>query len=288
MEQSKQLTMKKNNRWITILLVTGCVIGLALLLYPTVSNYWNERFTTHAVVDYVARLEEMDLTDYDALREQAEAYNTALRSAADPFHPGEQLSSDYQACLNISGDGIMGYLEIPKLQLILPVYHGTGDGVLQKAIGHLDWTTLPVGGEGTHCALSGHRGLVSAKLFTDLDLLCEGDIFTLNVLDQTLTYEVDQIRTVEPEAVFELVPEDDLDLCTLVTCTPYGINTHRLLVRGHRIDNLPGEVRVTSEAIRIDNLIVAAGIAAPVTLLFFLVVLIRKPKRINKNDLINS
>ena len=173
----------------------------------------------------------------------------------------------------------MGYIEIPNLHLSLPIYHGTGDAVLQIAVGHLEWSSLPVGGEGTHCVLSGHRGLPSAKLFTNLDQLTAGDIFVIRVLDEVLTYEVDQILIVEPEDLSALTVEPGQDLCTLVTCTPYGINTHRLLVRGHRIENQSEAIRVTADAIQIEPLIVAPLVALPLLLILFIILLASGPKK---------
>jgi len=175
----------------------------------------------------------------------------------------------------------MGYIEIPEQKITLPVYHGTDEAVLQIAVGHLDWTSLPVGGESSHCVLSGHRGLPSARLFTDLDQVVEGDIFLLRILDEVLTYEVDQIRIVLPHEVDDLLIQEGEDLCTLVTCTPYGINSHRMLVRGHRIENLEEArtVRVTADAIQIDPAIVAPFLAAPLLLLMLIAVMLPKRKK---------
>ncbi len=173
---------------------------------------------------------------------------------------------EYNSLLNVGGNGIMGYIEIPEQKIILPIYHGTSEAVLQIAVGHLDWSSLPVGGTGTHCVMSGHRGLPSAKLFTHLDELVEGDTFVVRVLDEVFTYEVDQILIVEPEDVSALTIEPGNDLCTLVTCTPYGINSHRLLVRGHRIENEVASalVRVTSDAVQIEPVLVAPVLAMPI------------------------
>ena len=175
----------------------------------------------------------------------------------------------------------MGYIEIPEIDVSLPIYHGTEDPVLQVAIGHLEWTSLPVGGESTHCVLSGHRGLPSAKLFTDLDRLVVGDRFRLGVLDQVLTYEVDQILIVEPQDTEALLIEEGKDLCTLVTCTPYSINTHRLLVRGHRVETEKDakNVRVTSDAIQIEPYLVAPVVAAPILLVLLLGLLIPRRRK---------
>ncbi len=197
------------------------------------------------------------------------------------FTLSEEQYAEYLELLNVSGLGIMGYIEIPEISVRLPVYHGTDESVLQIAVGHLEWSSLPVGGESSHCVLSGHRALPSAKLFTDLDKLREGDIFMLRVLDEVLTYEVDKISIVEPSQVSALQVIEGEDLCTLVTCTPYGINTHRLLVRGHRIENIAESrsIRVTADAIQIEPLIVAPIVAVPILLL--LLVLLLLPKRPN-------
>jgi len=183
--------------------------------------------------------------------------------------------------LNLSGSGVMGYVEIPTIQCTLPIYHGTDDSVLSIAIGHLEWTSLPVGGESTHAVLSGHRGLPSAKLFTDLDKLIEGDIFILRILDEILTYQVDKISIVEPKDTEGLMIEEGRDLCTLVTCTPYGINTHRLLVRGHRIENIEESkvIRVTADAVQIDPMVVAPIALIPILFVFMIILMFSDNKR---------
>lgn len=192
------------------------------------------------------------------------------------FALSEEDKGAYDTLLDISGTGVMGYIEIPTINISLPVYHGTEDAVLQIAVGHLEWSSLPVGGEDTHCVLSGHRGLPSAKLFTNLDKLVVGDKFVMRVLDEVLTYEVDQILIVEPTDVSTLMIEAGKDLCTLVTCTPYGINSHQLLVRGHRIENQEEAqaIRVTSDAIQIGPLIVAPAVALPMLLVLLMILLV--------------
>lgn len=221
----------------------------------------------------------LDEAQYEEMWSAARAYNRALAERSTNFALSDAQKEEYEKLLDISGVGIMGYLEIPELNMSLPIYHGTEESVLQIAAGHLEWSSLPVGGESSHCVISGHRGLPSAKLFTDLDKLQEGDVFVLRVLDEVLTYEVDQIRVVEPSQVSDLEIVEGSDLCTLVTCTPYGINTHRLLVRGHRIENIQESqtIRVTSDAMQIEPLIVAPIVATPVLLL--LLVLLLLPKR---------
>lgn len=263
----------------TKILIAVCVIGLCLLLYPTVSNYWNEKHSTKAINSYVESIEKISDEQYVKLWTEAVAYNEKLKLRENQFQLPDELKDEYESRLNINGDGIIGYIEISKLGVSLPLYHGTSDTVLQRAIGHIDWTSLPTGGEGTHCAVSGHRGLPSAKLFTELDKLREGDLFVLTVLNETLTYEVDQIRVVEPDDASDLLPEQGKDYCTLVTCTPYGINTHRLLVRGHRVESVnAGGIHIVSEAVIIDPLIVAPVVAFPILLALLLIVLFKKPE----------
>ena len=263
----------------TVILIIVCVIGLSLLLYPSFSNYWNSKHATQAIASYVHALEEIDDTDYKAIWQDAIDYNKALLERKNQFTLTDELRERYNDTLNVGGTGLMGYVEIDKLGVSLPLYHGTSEEVLQHAIGHIDWSSLPTGGESTHCAVSGHRGLPSAKLFTDLDKLREGDLFTLTVLDQVLTYEVDRIRTVEPADAADLLVTEGRDYCTLVTCTPYGINTHRLLVRGHRVENVEvNHVRVISEAVVIDPLVVAPIVAAPFLLALVLMVMLKRPE----------
>lgn len=213
--------------------------GLGVLLYPVFSDLWNQHRQNRLMTDYTNTVTDMEDAERNALWSAAVQYNQGLQAAPqDAFtgaNPGPK--NPYWSLLDPDGTGVMGYLEIPKISLRLPIYHGTGDAALQKGIGHLAGTSLPVGGSGTHCVLSGHRGLPSALLFTDLDQLETGDTFTLYVLDQRLSYQVDQILVVEPEDVSALAPEDGKDYVTLVTCTPYGVNTHRLLVRGSRIED---------------------------------------------------
>lgn len=260
--------MKKKNLS-TIALVLVFFVGLSVLLYPTVSDYWNSLHQSRAIATYSDAVEEMDTSDYERMWAEADAYNEKLYESGHGLGLKKKEKKEYNNLLNVSGTGIMSYIEIPKIKCSLPIYHGTDEGVLQIAIGHIEGSSLPVGGVNTHCVLSGHRGLPSAKLFSNLDKLEEGDIFMIRTLDQTLTYEVDQIRIVLPDEVDDLKIEEGEDLCTLVTCTPYGINTHRLLVRGHRVANREEAeaVRVTADAMQVDNRIVAACIAVPVLLI---------------------
>lgn len=219
----------------TIVLVILLLIGLSLLLYPTVSDYWNSFHQTRAIATYAENVAALDNASYDAIWDAARQYNRNLCSRSNSFLLSEEQKAEYESLLDISGQGVMGYIEIPEIDVSLPIYHGTEDPVLQVAVGHLEWSSLPVGGESTHCVLSGHRGLPSAKLFTNLDKLREGDTFLLRVLDEILTYEVDQILIVEPQDTAALEIVEGQDYCTLVTCTPYAINTHRMLVRGTRV-----------------------------------------------------
>lgn len=263
----------------TIMLILVFLTGLSLLLYPTVSDYWNSLHQSRAIVQYTGQVATLDTQRYDQLWADAEQYNAALPHKADRFAPSEEETAAYDALLNVSGDGVIGYIEIPSIHCSLPIYHGTSEAVLQIAVGHIEGSSLPVGGESTHCVISGHRGLPSARLFTDLDQLTLGDTFLLRVLDETLTYEVDQILIVEPHEIAALEIEHGQDYCTLVTCTPYGVNSHRLLVRGHRVENQPSAsaVRVTADAMQIEPVIIAPLMAAPM-LLILTIILLAKPR----------
>lgn len=271
--------MKKRNIS-TLILVLVFLVGLSILLYPTISDWWNNRVQSRVIADYDAVVADLSKEDYEAEFAAADAYNEALKEIATPL-VNYARAEGYDSVLNVAGNGIMGYISIPRISLELPIYHGTSDAVLNVAVGHLEGTSLPVGGKGNHCVLSAHRGLPSAKLFTNLDKLAEGDTFTITVLNRLLTYEVDQIRIVEPGEVGELSPKNGEDYVTLLTCTPYGINTQRLLVRGHRIDNaLENNLTITNEAYELDSTMLAPIIAAPllVILLAILLVKYRKPK----------
>ena len=269
-------------RLTNLILILILFTGLSLLLYPTVSDWWNSLHQSRAIASYAEAVEKIDASDYAAARSDAQQYNRTLLGRDDTrFEMTQQEQDGYHRLLNLAGDGIMGILEIPSLDVAMPVYHGTGEAVLQVAVGHIEGTSLPVGGKGTHCALSGHRGLPSARLFTDLDKLAAGDLFLLHILDETLTYEVDRISIVKPHELEELAIVEDQDYCTLVTCTPYGINSHRLLVRGTRVDTVKeaGVVRVTADAVRIDPVTVAPILASPVLLALFLFAVLYNPKK---------
>ena len=256
------------------------LVGLSLLLYPTISNQWNSLHQSQAIVDYKTAMKDMVFTDYSAIFAEAEAYNAELATIPYPLMNHSQIES-YAAVLNISGTGIMGYLTIPKLDVELPIYHGTEEAVLQKAVGHLEGTSLPIGGIGNHSVLSAHRGLPRAKLFTDLDKMEMGDCFTITVLDRQLTYQVDQILVVEPREVDALYPVAGMDYCTLITCTPYGINSHRLLVRGIRVENpiIPPIQSITADAVRMDYKAGALILASPILLLLMIVTLLPSPAK---------
>ena len=272
---------KKKGNFTTLLLILVLLAGLSLLLYPSVSDYWNSFHKTRAIAAYAEEVANLNQDQYDEIWAAAESYNASLTDRVNAYQLSDAQKEEYQQLLNVSGLGIMGYIEIPEIDVSLPIYHGTEDTVLQVAVGHLEWTSLPVGGESTHCVLSGHRGLPSAKLFTNLDKLREGDTFLLRVLDEILTYEVDQILIVEPQDTAALEIVEGQDYCTLVTCTPYGINTHRLLVRGHRIDNIEEvkTVRVTADAVQIEPMLVAPIVAIPILLVLLLLLLLPRRRK---------
>ena len=260
---------KKKGGFTNFLLVMILVMGLSLVLYPPISSYWNSKLQSRVIANYTDSVASMDEEEYNKIWYDAIMHNKSLLTRSTDYGLSDEQKEQYDQLLNVAGNGIMGYIEIPSIHSFLAVYHGTSDSVLQIAVGHLDWSSLPTGGENTHCVLSGHRGLPSARLFTDLDQLREGDVFMLHILDETLTYEVDQILIVLPNEVNDLVIEEGKDLCTLVTCTPYGVNSHRLLVRGHRIENAAEAVtvRVTSDAYRLEPMAVAAVLFFPILIL---------------------
>ena len=272
--------MKKNRSNIILILIF--LVGLSVMLYPTISDYVNQKNQSRAVASYSEEVENLSDVDYQAYFDAADDYNRRLAETPDAFYRPEEVSG-YTDTLDVSGTGIMGYITISKIGVELPVYHGTSDGVLQVAAGHLEGSSLPVGGAGTHAVISAHRGLPSAKLFTNLDELEVGDTFTITVLDRVLTYEVDQISIVLPTETDLLQPVEGKDYVTLMTCTPYGINTHRLLVRGRRVET-PDQykhLRVTAEALKIEPIIVAPIMALPMLLILLIGMLIstRKPKK---------
>ncbi|MGM9603090.1 MAG: class C sortase [Faecousia sp.] len=273
--------MKKKSKFTTALLLILLLAGLSLLLYPSVSNYWNYLHQSRAIAGYAEEVAGLDREVYDQIWAEAAAYNQTLLNRDNQYLLSHEQNAEYEALLSVSDGGVMAYIEIPAIGVSLPIYHGTDESVLQIGIGHLEWSSLPVGGESTHCVLSGHRGLPSAKLFTNLDKLEMGDVFVLRVLDEVLTYEVDQILIVEPRETAPLQIEEGKDYCSLVTCTPYGINTHRLLVRGHRIDNVEEAktVRVTADALQMEPMMVAPIVAIPILLILLIVLLTKRPKK---------
>ena len=269
----EKVRKKKGPSISTIILVLILVAGVGIFLYPSVSDWWNSMHATRAIAGYVDAVADMSGQEKEDIINAARAYNEKLPNGVN-FNLTDGEYAEYESLLDITGTGIMGYVQITAIGVNLPVYHSVDEGVLQIAVGHIPGSSLPVGGDRTHSVLSGHRGLPSAKLFSDLDQMVEGDTFTLNIMDQTITYMVDQIRIVLPEETDELAITDGKDYCTLVTCTPYGVNTHRMLVRGKRIDNIIGEVVVVSEAVRIPNYIVAPAICIPLLFIILLIMLI--------------
>ena len=288
MEENKKKKTKKKKSGLTstILLVAIFLIGLCVLLYPTVSDFWNEKRQSQAIMNYDDLIVDLTPEDFDEYFKKAEEYNRKLKLISFPFLGYSELDDEYYSTLDVNGQGMMGYITIEKIKVQLPIYHGTSDKVLNSAVGHLEGSSLPIGGESTHSVLSAHRGLPSAKLFTNLDKVVVGDIFTITILDQTFTYQVDQVLIVLPNQIDELSVVSGEDYCTLVTCTPYGINTHRMLVRGTRIENIeePKKVNIFTEAFQIDPLIVTPAVAIPMlgALLAFLMVKSSKEKKKNK------
>lgn len=271
--------MKKHLSTISLILVF--ITGLSLLLYPTVSDYWNSLHQSRAIATYTENVAQIDDEAYKQIWEDAINYNAALLEDEERFIFSEEEYEEYKTLINVSESGTMGYIEIPVIDCSLPIYHGTDEVILQIGVGHIAGSSLPVGGESTHCVLSGHRGLPSAKLFTDLDKLKEGDSFVLRILDETLTYEIDKIWIVEPTEIDNLEIEEGKDYCTLVTCTPYGVNSHRLLVRGYRTENQISEsmVRIAADALQIEPVIVAPILAIPLLLGLLIWLLIKYRKR---------
>lgn len=269
------------NRRSTILLILILLIGLSLMLYPSFADWWNSFHSSRSIANYVEQVANIDDAQYEELWDAAWDYNQSLLHRPNDFLLSDEQQEIYKSLLDFGGNGIMGYIEIPMIDVMLPIYHGTKESVLQIAVGHLDWTSLPVGGAGSHCVVSGHRGLPSARLFTDLDKLKVGDVFMLHVLNEILTYEIDQILIVEPQDTDPLLIEPGKDLCTMITCTPYGINSHRMLVRGHRIESQEEAkiIRITADAMRIEPLMVAPFVAVPILLVLLIILLLPKQKK---------
>lgn len=260
----------------TIIAILVFITGLSLLLYPTVSNYWNSLHQSRVVANYSDAMAKLTKQDKQAEIDRAVEYNSGLINNGGRFTPSGSELSEYKNLLNADGTGMMGYITIPKIGVKLAIYHAVDESVLQVGVGHLEGSSLPVGGSGTHCVLSSHRGLPSAKLFTELDRMKKGDVFYLHVYDQVLAYQVDNIAIVEPNDYGLLEIEEGKDLCTLFTCTPYGINTHRLLVRGHRVENVMDEKNLTADAARVNPLVVASIIGLILYGIGYVVYRIRK------------
>ena len=288
--KKKKKQKKKSHRLSNFILVLILLVGMGIVAYPSFSEYWNNLHQSRAIMGYAQRVAELTNEEYEAIWSAALEYNRQLLDMPNRWliEKDEELSAEYAEQLNADGTGNMGFISIPKINVELPIYHGTSDEILQTSIGHITGTSLPAGSThsdeenyekpdyASHSVLSGHRGLPSARLFSDLDAMEVGDIFYLTILDQTLTYEVDKITVIEPEDLTEMEILPGRDLCTLMTCTPYGINTHRLLVRGTRIENEKKrlDVRLTADGIKIDPLYVAPFIAVPVLVLMVFWVLI--------------
>lgn len=261
--------MRRRKNHETLLLALVALVGFGLLLYPTVSDWWNSYHQTEAISGYVEVVDNLEEQKARDMLREADEYNERLSKRGTLWALSEEEKAEYDSVLAVTESGMMGYLDIPKIGVTLPIYHGTSESTMQMAIGHLEGTSLPVGGVGTHCCVSSHRGLPSARLFTDLDKLEVGDTWTITVLGRTITYEYDQTRIVLPEQLEDLAIDSDQDLCTLITCTPYGVNTHRLLVRGHRVDNAPDEVAVLAEAVLLEPRYLALLLAVPMLIVLF-------------------
>ncbi|MBR5970689.1 MAG: class C sortase [Lachnospiraceae bacterium] len=273
--------MKSNSRRVTIILLFLFLLGLVIVLYPSFSNWWNKRDAVRAIATYNAALEEFVEEDHSEFWEEAERYNAGVASHGKLKEMTEEELAEYNTLLDPVGNGMMGYLSIDAIDVHMPIYHTVDEAVLQVAIGHVPSSSLPTGGKGNHIALSGHRGLPSARILTDLDKLVEGDVFFITVMDRTLAYEVDQIKIVLPEEVDDLAIDPEEDYCTLITCTPYGVNSHRMLVRGVRSDAVLGAGRrfVGSDAVMVDTIFVSIAIAVPMLLLLLIVLFVKTSKK---------
>ena len=286
MNKKKSTKNKSSGNFSTIALVAIFFVGLSVLLYPTISDFWNEKRQSQAIINYDELIVDLEPEDYSAIFDKAYNYNKKIRNMQFPFLNYKNIEDEYYDTLDVNGDGMMGYITIEKIKVQLPVYHGTSDKVLNSAVGHVEGSSLPVGGKSTHAVLSAHRGLPSAKLFTNLDKMEIGDVFTIRILDRTVTYQVDQILIVLPHETENLNIVSGEDYCTLVTCTPYGINTHRMLVRGTRIENIEPErvINVITEAYQIDPLLVTPAVAAPMLGLLLILLIIKSRKSNSKKS----
>ena len=275
----------KKSRASTVILIIVFLVGLSLLLYPSLSDYWNSFRQSRAIASYVESVSHLDNQEYQALLEEARAYNASLVGDKTRFSPTEEETAEYLTLLGSTG-GAVGYIEVPVISLSLPIYRGTSETVLQVGVGTMEGSSLPIGGESTHAVLTGHRGLPSATLFTDLDRLVQGDMFHIHILNETCTYEVDQILIVEPAEMDALEIAEGEDYCTLFTCTPYGVNSHRMLVRGHRIETPEDAVfvQVSPDALQMDPLFIAPFVAVPILLVLLLFLLFGGQKRSAKSN----
>lgn len=269
---------KKKSGASTFFIIFFLFIGVSLLLYPTISNKWNSYHQTRTMIRHAETVAKLTPEQCESLREAAVRFNEDLRGDGRRWHFSPEVRKRYESLLICDDTNVISNIEIPKIKVSLPIFHGTGKNVLQTAIGHMEGSSLPVGGKGTHCVLSGHRGLPSAKLFTDLDKLTEGDTFILYTLDQTLTYEIDQIRVLLPTDLSTLAIDPEEDYCTIFTCTPYGINTHRLMLRGHRVSNDGPGILITAEALQVEELTVALTIGIPLLIIIFIVAMAKDRK----------
>ena len=274
MTEQKKTVKKKSDLMVNLILIGVMVLGVLIVAYPTFSDWWNSYHSTRVIASYSEKVAAIDTAEADRMLAEVEAYNRELIDNDHRFALSDEELEYYHSILDVTGDGTLGYIEIPKLHISLPIYHGSEESVLQTAIGHLEGTSFPVGGTGTHAVLTGHRGLPSARLFTDIDQLVDGDHFAVHVLNRTVTYEVDQIHIVLPEEMEDLQIDPDKDFCTLVTCTPYGINTHRLLVRGRRVENDLEILNVTADAQQVQPGLTALGIAIPMLTIALIYILI--------------
>ena len=275
---------------VTVILCVAMFVGVFLLLYPSVANYWNSFHQTRAIENYTEVVSSMSKEDYKAIMDSAHKYNERLAETGMRWILTDAEREEYNKQLAVEGTEVMAYVSVPKFHIKCPIYHGTDEAILQVAVGHLEASSLPVGGKSTHTLISGHRGLPSARLFTDIAKMKEGDTWTISVMNETLTYECDQIRVVLPDDLSDLQIEEGKDLCTLITCTPYGINTHRLLVRGHRVPNANGSADITADAIQIEPKYIAPFLAGPVLLILVAILLIstRKARRFKPEELITE
>ena len=271
---AKPAKRKKKVDWLSLIMVVVMVVGAGIIAYPTFSDWWNSYHQSRAIANYVNAVEETDPKVLAKMLEDAHAYNERLLAKTNRYEMTQSERIEYESILDLTGDGVIGYLQINAIGVNLPIYHGVSEAVLQVAIGHIEGTSLPVGGPSTHAAVSGHRGLPSARLFTDLDKLVEGDTFTVTVLKETATYEVDQIRIVDPDDISDLNIEQGEDYVTLITCTPYGINTHRMLVRGHRVANVDGKTVIPAEAVQIPNYVAVPAVGLPMLFVYLIGALI--------------